>query len=64
VGHSLECVDPLMHAYEEALGRLGEQPFFQRSLADLLTAHPFPETPATDRPPATELRPCQPSPPT
>jgi membrane protein len=64
VGHALECVDPLMHAYEEALGRLGEQPFFQRSLADLLAAHPFPQSPAGAPQAAAELRPCQPLPPT
>jgi membrane protein len=64
VGHSLERIDPLMHAYEEALGRLGEQPFFQRSLDELFAAHPFPPTPAAEPRPAAELRPCQPSPPT
>ena len=64
VGHSLECIDPLMHAYEEALGRLGEQPFFQRSLDDLLAAHPFQPPNAEEPRPAPELRPCQPPPPT
>jgi membrane protein len=64
VGHSLERIDPLMHAYEEALGRLGEQPFFQRSLDELFAEHPFPPTPAAEPRPAAELRPCQPSPPT
>ncbi|MFZ9838055.1 MAG: YhjD/YihY/BrkB family envelope integrity protein [Opitutaceae bacterium] len=63
VGHSLESVDPLMHAYEEALGRFSEQPFFQRSLDDLLGAYPFPPPPAAIRPAQPELRPCQPPPP-
>lgn len=64
VGHSLECVDPLMHAYEVALRRLDEQPFFQRSLDDLFAAHPLPPPSVADPRPAVELRPCQPPPPT
>ncbi len=44
IGQSLEHIDPLLHAYEHALGRLGEQEFFQQNLDELCAAHPFEES--------------------
>ena len=41
VGQTLERIDPILHQYEEALGRLGENEFFQKSLEELFAAHPF-----------------------
>jgi membrane protein len=44
VGQSLARLDPLLHEYEAALGRLGEQAFFQKSLEQLFAEHPFDES--------------------
>jgi len=44
VGQSLEHIDPLLHAYESAVGRLGEQEFFRKTLDELCTEHPFDES--------------------
>lgn len=49
VGQSLERIDPIIHHYDEALGQLGEQPFFKKSLEELFAEHPFDES----RPPFT-----------
>jgi len=49
VGQSLERIDPILHHYDEALGQLGEQPFFKKSLAELFADYPFDES----RPPFT-----------
>ena len=47
VGQTLERVDPLLRAYEQALGRLGEQVFFQKSLEQLFAEYSFSESPPT-----------------
>ena len=44
VGQSLERIDPILMEYERALGQLGEQDFFRKSLEDLLAEHPFDES--------------------
>lgn len=44
VGQSLEHIDPLLHAYERAVGQLGEQEFFQKNLDQLCAEHPFEES--------------------
>jgi membrane protein len=49
VGHTLEHIDPILHEYTAALGRLGEQDFFNKSLEQLFTDFPFDES----RPPFT-----------
>ena len=49
IGQSLERIDPILHHYDDALNRIGEQPFFQKSLEALFTEHPFDES----RPPVT-----------
>lgn len=49
VGQTLERIDPILGEYEQALARLGEQEFFQKSLEQLFTEHPFDES----RPPFT-----------
>ena len=49
IGQSLERIDPILHHYDDALNRIGEQPFFQKSLEALFTEHPFDES----RPPFT-----------
>jgi membrane protein len=59
LGTSLERIDPLVRYYDQALGRLGEQDFFQKTVEQLLTEHPFDES----RPPFAmgEARPVKPS---
>ncbi len=49
IGQSLERIDPILHHYDDALNRIGEHPFFQKSLEALFTEHPFDES----RPPFT-----------
>jgi membrane protein len=49
VGQSLEHIDPLLHAYENAVGQLGQQEFFRKNLDELCAEHPFGES----RPPFT-----------
>jgi membrane protein len=49
VGTSLEQIDPLVARYEAALLTVGEQPFFQKTVEELLNEHPFEES----RPPFT-----------
>lgn len=44
LGSSIEQIDPLLARYDAALGRLGEDDFFQKSLDELLAAHPFNES--------------------
>lgn len=44
VGQSLERIDPILHHYDNALGRIGDQPFFQKSLEELFAEHPFEES--------------------
>ncbi len=44
VGQTLEQIDPILHEYEEALGRLGEQAFFKKNLDELFAEHPFDES--------------------
>lgn len=44
VGQSLERIDPILHHYDDALNRIGEQPFFQKSLEVLFAEHPFDES--------------------
>ena len=41
VGQSLEHIDPILHHYDEALGRLGEQELFKKSLEELFDQYPF-----------------------
>ncbi|MBI5692161.1 MAG: YihY/virulence factor BrkB family protein [Verrucomicrobia bacterium] len=51
VGQTLERIDPILHAYEAALARLGEQDFFRKSLEELIVEHPFEQArPAPERP--------------
>ncbi len=44
VGTSFEHIDPLLTPYEAALRALGEQPFFQKTVEELLNEHPFDES--------------------
>jgi membrane protein len=44
IGASLERIDPLIGHYDAALGRLGEQPFFQKTVDQLFDEHPFDES--------------------
>jgi membrane protein len=41
VGQGLERVDPILRDYDAALGKIGEQEFFQKSLDQLISEHPF-----------------------
>jgi membrane protein len=41
VGQSLDRIDPILHDYDTALGQLGEQTFFRKSLEELINEHPF-----------------------
>jgi membrane protein len=43
VGHTIDHIDPLLGQYDLALKRVGEQEFFQKTLEQLLEAHPFDE---------------------
>lgn len=47
LGGSLDDVEPLVASYDTAIGGLGETDFFQKTLEQLLTEHPF-----SSRPPA------------
>lgn len=49
IGTALEKIDPVMPQYAAALSKLGEQPFFQKTVEDLFRDHPFEEA----RPPFT-----------
>ncbi|MDP3070760.1 MAG: YihY/virulence factor BrkB family protein [Opitutaceae bacterium] len=44
MGGSLSQLDPIVGRYEQALRELGEQEFFQKSVADLLREHAFEES--------------------
>ncbi len=44
VSTSLEHIEPLIVPYDAALSQLGEQPFFQKTLEELLAEHPFDES--------------------
>ena len=44
VGSNLEHIDPILHHYDAALDRLGEQEFFQKNLEQLFAEHPFDES--------------------
>jgi membrane protein len=44
IGTSLERIDPLIGYYDQALIRLGEQDFFQKTVEQLLAEHPFDES--------------------
>lgn len=44
IGSSFERVDPLLPGYENALGRICEQAFFQKTLETLLAENPFEDT--------------------
>jgi len=44
IGQALERIDPILHHYDEALEKIGEQPFFKRSLEELFADHPFDES--------------------
>lgn len=44
IGQSLERIDPILHHYDDAINRIGDQPFFQKSLEELFSAHPFDES--------------------
>ncbi len=59
VGCALERIDPLVSEYDAAIGRLGEQPFFQKTVEQLFEDHPFDES----RPPFAmgERRPTRPA---
>ena len=52
IGSSLEQIDPLITHYTNALSKLGDQPFFQKTVDQLFDEHPFDET----RPPFTMER--------
>jgi membrane protein len=41
VGQALEQIDPILHHYNDALDKLGETPFFKKSLEELFNDHPF-----------------------
>lgn len=41
IGDALGGIDPLIQAYDGALGRIGEQEFFRLSVETLLEQHPF-----------------------
>jgi hypothetical protein len=41
IGDALDRLEPILGHYHTALGRLGTQEFFQKSLEDLLTEHPL-----------------------
>jgi membrane protein len=41
VGSTLEHIDPILHHYDAALGKLGEQAFFQKNLEQLFAEHAF-----------------------
>lgn len=41
MGGSLGQIDPVVGHYETALRRIGEQDFFQKTVADILRDHPF-----------------------
>ena len=44
VGQALEHIDPILAHYDAALASMGEQKFFQKSLEQLFTDHPFDES--------------------
>jgi membrane protein len=41
IGDTLERIDPILHHFNAALHRSGEQPFFQKSLEELLVEYPL-----------------------
>lgn len=41
VGQALERIDPILHHYNDELGKLGEAPFFKKSLEELFLDYPF-----------------------
>ena len=41
VGQALEQIDPILHHYNDELDKLGETPFFKKSLEELFIDHPF-----------------------
>jgi membrane protein len=58
IGASLERIDPLLTRYDIAVGRLGEQEFFQKNLDELFDLNPF----DANRPPfALGERPLRPA---
>ena len=44
IGQNLEHIDPILAKYNAALDRLGDQEFFQKSLAQLFSEHDFEES--------------------
>ena len=44
IGTSLERIDPLLGRYDSELNKLGELPFFQKTVDQLFDEHPFDET--------------------
>ncbi len=44
IGQSLERIDPILQHYDAGLNRLGDQPFFRKSLEELFAEHPFEES--------------------
>jgi membrane protein len=44
IGTSFEQIDPLVSQYEAALNKVGEQEFFQKTVEELFTQHPFNES--------------------
>lgn len=44
IGNSFEHIDPLVSQYEAALRATGEQPFFQKTVEELLNETPFDES--------------------
>jgi membrane protein len=51
MSNTLEQIDPILQHYDEALGRVTEQKFFQKNLEELLADYPFDES----RPPFAKL---------
>jgi membrane protein len=51
VGQALERIDPILHHYNDQLDKLGETPFFKKSLEELFVDYPFDDS----RPPFKTL---------
>jgi membrane protein len=50
IGDTLDRLDPVLRYYNSALDRLGEQPFLQKSVEELLAEHPLDESDPLFRP--------------
>jgi membrane protein len=44
VGSNLEHIDPILHHYDAALDKIGEQEFFRKNLEELFADFPFDES--------------------